>query len=89
MKTVHDMPSKTKRRDLAVNPVPCENAHMERIAHVYEPDGTLFGSYVMVIPLDNPSVLQQAALSFAIEDGLDVARARKCRVVIEEVEEAA
>jgi hypothetical protein len=34
---------------------------MERIAHVYEPDGKLFGSYVMVIPLDNPSVLQQAA----------------------------
>jgi hypothetical protein len=62
---------------------------MERIAHVYEPDGTLFGSYVVVIPLDQPAVLQRAALSFAIEGGLDLERARKCRVVIEEVEEVA
>jgi hypothetical protein len=52
---------------------------MERIAHVYEPDGTLFGSYVLVIPMDQPTVLQRAALSFAIDDGLPLDRARRCK----------
>ena len=61
---------------------------MERIAHVYEPDGTLFGSYVLVTPFDVPLAAQREALSFAMEDGLDLERAIKCRVVVEEREEA-
>ena len=62
---------------------------MERIAHVYDENGVLFASYVLVIPTEEPAVLRHAALSYAIEDGLDMDRARKCRVELEERDEEA
>jgi hypothetical protein len=62
---------------------------MKCIAHVYDENGVLFASYVLVIPTDEPAVLRHAALSYAIEDGLDMDRARKCRVEFDKSEEDA
>lgn len=62
---------------------------MERVAHVYDEDGILFASDVLVTPTDDAAILRHAALSYAVEDGLDMDRARKCRVQLEQGEEEA
>jgi hypothetical protein len=42
-----------------------------------------------VLPTDEPAIFRHAALSYAVEDGLDMDRARKCQVALEERDEEA